>query len=230
MADLRRADTPEPVRDPTADPPEGTQTDWVDDPATGYRRARHAREPDTEPWIGQEPAADRWSARDRDTESRDRGFTPQPGWEPAGGATGAGGRTGTGVQAGPSAIAASAPSAIALLGGVWLLISRLVFDYPAAGSSTDGVLNGVTVGIAVALVALALMTSANSNPVLGLVLAALGGWMIASPWVFNYSHWGSGGRPAWSDAVTGAAIILTGLVTWLAGTARQLTAKADGGR
>jgi hypothetical protein len=217
MADLRNARIPDAVRDRTADPPAatgpGVDTDWVDNPATGYGRARHARETDTEPWTGQEPAADRWTARDRDVETRPgRGFDSRSAWE----------RENAGGLPRPSAIAASAPSAIALLGGIWLVISRLVFNYPAAGSAADGVLNGVIIGIAVTLVALALMTSSTSNPVLGLVLAALGGWMIAGPWVFNYAHWGTGGRPTWSDVVTGAAIALTGLVTWLAGTARAI--------
>lgn len=217
MADLRNARIPDAVRDRTADPPAGAgqdvDTDWVDNPATGYGRPRHARETDTEAWTGQEPAADRWTARDRDIETRPgRGPDPRSPWE----------RDTVGGLPRPSAIAATAPSAIALLGGIWLLISRLVFNYPAAGSGPEGVLNGVIIGIAVTLVSLALMTTSTSNPVLGLVLAVLGGWMIAGPWVFNYAHWGTGGRPTWSDVVTGAAIGLTGLLTWLAGTARQM--------
>lgn len=121
------------------------------------------------------------------------------------------------------AMVASAPGAIALLGGIWLLVSRLVFNYAAAGSAADGVLNGVIVGIAVALIALALMSSASSNPVLGLVVAVLGGWMIASPWIFNYNSWGSESGPTYSDVITGAGIAASGLATWLAGTARQVT-------
>jgi hypothetical protein len=119
-------------------------------------------------------------------------------------------------------MATTAPAAIALLGGVWLVLSRVVLDYPAAGSTADGVLNGLIIGIAIALIALARMTTTNSNPVLGLVTAILGGWMIGAPWVFNYSHWGSGSRPAWSDVITGGFIALAGLATWLAGTARRV--------
>ena len=125
---------------------------------------------------------------------------------------------------GVGAMITSAPSAFALLAGIWLLVARVVFNYAAAGSAVDGILNGVIIGISVGLIALALMASANSNPVLGFVIAVLGGWMIASPWVFNYVAWGSGSGPTWSDVVTGAVMVVTGLATWLAGTARQMGA------
>jgi hypothetical protein len=200
MADLRRARTPEQVRDRTADPPQGradlsepTSVDrgtQIDDRGAGYAQARHAREgaPDRE--VAASYAQER---------------------APMGGA-------------GIGSMLASAPSAIALLGGIWLLVSRLVFNYARAGSGADGVLNGVILGISVALIALALMASARSNPVLGLVLAVLGGWMIASPWIFNYNSWGSQSGPTYSDVITGAGIAASGLATWLAGTARQVMA------
>jgi SPW repeat len=201
MADLRRARTPEEVRDRTADPPQGrTQMaepsagaesrTQVDDRGAAYAQPRHAREA-----------------------PRDREMAASYGQEraPMGGA-------------GIGSMLASAPSAVALLGGIWLLVSRLVFNYAAAGSAADGVLNGVVVGIAVALIALALMSSARSNPVLGLVLAVLGGWMIASPWIFNYNSWGSESGPTYSDVITGAGIAASGIATWLAGTARQVMA------
>ncbi len=130
----------------------------------------------------------------------------------------------------PSAMAASAPALIPLIGGVWLLVSRLVYSYPAAGSGADGVVNGIIVGIAIALVALARMTTSNSSPLLGLVLIAFGGWMIAAPWVFGYAHFGGGGnRATWSDVITGGAVVLFGLATWVAGTMRQLGVAGRGG-
>lgn len=123
----------------------------------------------------------------------------------------------------PSAMTASAPAMVPLLGGIWLLVSRLLFDFPAAGATADGLVNGIVIGVAVAFVALARMTTASSNPVLGLVLTALGGWMIAAPWVFDYNQFsGAGYGATWSDVVTGGAIALFGLATWAAGTVRQL--------
>jgi hypothetical protein len=202
MADLRRGRTPEPVRDRTTDPPQGSTAvsgpmaggetqSQIDDRGAGYARPRH----------GRQNALDREIS---DSYAQERA--------PLGGA-------------GVGSMLASAPSGIALLGGVWLLVSRLVFNYATAGSAADGVLNGVIVGIAVALIALALMASARSNPVLGLVMAVLGGWMIASPWIFNYNSWGSESGPTYSDVITGAAIAASGLATWLAGTARQAMAR-----
>jgi hypothetical protein len=205
MAEIRRARTPDPVRDRTADPPVGRTYDpgggpsqpvagferetQVDDRGAGYDRPRHAREGD-----------------------RGMGSRAAPEHGPTGG------------MPRPGAWAASAPSAIALLGGVWLVVSRLVFDFATAGSTADGVVNGVIVGIAVTLVALALMSNASANPALGFVLAVLGAWMIAAPWVFNYGRWGAESEPTFSDVITGAAIALTGLATWLAGMARQIGA------
>jgi SPW repeat-containing protein len=211
---------PDPVRDRTADPPVGPVGVDLDSPieeaATTYDRPRHARDGDLDPWSAQQSDMD---YRDMNDRARERDNGPRYGQQrgPAGAASGLG------------AMAASAPSAIALLGGVWLVVSRLVFDFPAAGSMADGVLNGLIVGIAITLVALARMTSASSNPVLGLVTAALGGWMIAAPWVFNYAHWGTNSGPTWSDVVTGALIALSGLATWLAGSARQVIAARRAG-
>jgi hypothetical protein len=115
----------------------------------------------------------------------------------------------------------SAPCALALIGGLWLIVSRLVYNYPAAGSGTAGLRNGVVIGAAVALIAIARLVSAGSNPTLSLVNVVLGGWMIASPWVYGYDRWTGGFRPAWSDVITGAVIAAAALVSWLAGTVRQ---------
>lgn len=134
------------------------------------------------------------------------------------------------IATGPSAMAASAPAALALLGGVWLLVSRLVYDFPAAGSSPQGVANGLIVGIVITLVALARLTGTRSNPLLGLVLVAFGAWMIAAPWIFGYDRWsGASSRATWSDVITAGLVILSGLATWFAGTVRQLrTAVREG--
>lgn len=118
-------------------------------------------------------------------------------------------------------IAGSAPSAVALIAGLWLVVSRFVFDYPGAGAGSDGLWNGVVIGIAVALIAMVRMSTATSNPVLSLVNLVLGGWMIAGPWVFNYDQWGAGSGPAWSDVITGAAIAVFALASWSAGAASQ---------
>jgi len=122
--------------------------------------------------------------------------------------------------------AISAPNALLLIAGVWLIISRLVFDYPAAGSTAGGVINGVVIGIAVAIMALVRMSAYRSNPMINVVTVVAGAWMMASPWAFGYPHFGTGGRPAWSDIIVGAAIILLGLV----GAAGQAMRRTETGR
>ena len=117
----------------------------------------------------------------------------------------------TGREASVQQSAISAPNALLLIAGLWLIISRFVFDFPATGSTAGGVLNGVVIGIAVAVMALVRMSAYRSNPMINLVTVVAGAWMMASPWAFSYAHWGTGGRPAWSDIIVGGAIILLGL-------------------
>jgi len=104
------------------------------------------------------------------------------------------------------------PNALLLIAGVWLIISRFVFDYPLAGATAGGVLNGVVIGIAVAVMALVRMSAYRSNPMINAVTVVAGAWMIASPWAFGYPHFGSGGRPGWNDIIVGGAIMLFGLL------------------
>ena len=118
------------------------------------------------------------------------------------------------------------PTALLLLAGTWLIVSRLVFNYTAAGSTPGGVLNGVVIGLILVLVALARLVTLRSSPALGAVSAILGAWMIASPWVFGYAHWGAGSRGTWSDVITGAVILLAGLATWSAGEAARRVGSA----
>jgi hypothetical protein len=108
--------------------------------------------------------------------------------------------------------AISLPNALLLIAGVWLIISRFVFDYPLAGSTTGGVLNGVVIGIAVAILALVRMSAYRSNPLINVVTVVAGGWMMASPWAFGYPHFGTFGRPGWSDIIVGGFIIAFGLL------------------
>jgi hypothetical protein len=125
------------------------------------------------------------------------------------------GLAGTGTAA-----AASAPAALALLGGLWLVVSRLVFTLPAISLGPRGVLNGIVVGVAIALVAMVRLATPASSPMLSAVTMVLGGWMVAAPWVFGYAHWGAASRPVWSDVVTGAVIALVSLAAWAAGSPR----------
>jgi len=121
--------------------------------------------------------------------------------------------------------AISAPNALLLIAGIWLILSRFVFDFPLAGSTAGGVLNGVVIGIAVAVMALVRMSAYRSNPLINVVTVVAGAWMMASPWAFGYPHFGSGGRPGWSDIIVGGAIILFGLLGASGQLMRQRTTR-----
>ncbi|SNT63471.1 hypothetical protein SAMN05421812_115106 [Asanoa hainanensis] len=121
--------------------------------------------------------------------------------------------------------AISLPNALLLIAGVWLIISRFVFDYPLAGATAGGVLNGVVIGIAVAILALVRMSAYRSNPMINAVTVVAGGWMMASPWAFGYPHFGTFGRPGWSDIIVGGFIIAFGLL----GAAAQMVRRPSRG-
>ncbi len=121
--------------------------------------------------------------------------------------------------------AISLPNALLLIAGIWLIISRFVFDFPLAGATAGGVLNGVVIGIAVAVMALVRMSAYRSNPMINVVTVVAGAWMMASPWAFGYPHFGSGGRPGWSDIIVGGAIILFGLLGASGQLLRQRTTR-----
>jgi hypothetical protein len=190
----------------------GAQRDYMDREATGTDVAdrKAAREQTAGRQFGREAAMREQQARpfDRDYAEREEQAYRGPLGYP---------------------MKASLPTALLLLGGTWLIVSRLVFNYTAAGSTPGGVLNGAVIGLILILVAVARLVTWRSSPTLGAASAILGAWMIASPWVFGYAHWGAGSRPTWSDVITGAVILLSGLATWSAGEAIQRADRAGAG-
>lgn len=135
---------------------------------------------------------------------------------------------GAGFAAGDATylLAASAASAPTLLGGVWLVVSRLVMNFRdvGIGLGVGAVWSGVTVGVAVTLIALARLATIRSDPTLSLVNVVLAGWVMASPWVFGYAQFGIGSGPGWSDVIAGAVIAASSLSSWLAAiTVRRAT-------
>jgi hypothetical protein len=212
MSNPRRSRPDDPVREGVTDrAPNGTSGNGMSGNGVS---GRHAAEPMTTQ--GQA----RMESRPGDGMSAGRapegGYAPQP--EPA---------PGMSERVQQSAI--SLPNALLLIAGVWLIISRFVFDYPAAGSTAGGVLNGVVIGIAVAVLALVRMSAYRSNPLINLVTMVAGGWMMASPWAFGYPHFGTLGRPGWSDIIVGGFIIFFGLLGAIAQVVRYRP-KMRGGR
>jgi hypothetical protein len=146
----------------------------------------------------------------------------------AGTGTAAGAAAGTGAAyggvgraAGIGTEASHAPAALVLLGGLWFIVSRLVFTFPMGGIGPRGVLNGIVIGAAIVLIALVRLVTPASSPWLTAVSLVLGAWMIASPWVFGYAHFGTGSRLVWSDIITGAIVVLASLFSWASGATRS---------
>jgi hypothetical protein len=114
---------------------------------------------------------------------------------------------------------AASPMGVVLLGGVWLIVARFVYEYGRL--RTDAVTNGVVVGVAITLVALIRLSSPASNPTLSLVAAVMGGWMFAAPWVFGYASFGPSSAAAWNDLIVGAVVVLFALLSFFASLASR---------
>ena len=89
---------------------------------------------------------------------------------------------------------------INLLGGIWFIIAPFIW-----GAASQGVANGVIVGIIVAILAIIRMSSAHSgwaswiNGILGL-------WMIIAPWAISYVTVAS----RWSNVIAGIIVAIVG--------------------
>jgi hypothetical protein len=119
----------------------------------------------------------------------------------------------------PSGNLAASPMGVVLLGGVWLIVARFVYEYGRL--RTDAVTNGVVLGVAITLVALIRLSSPASNPTLSLVAAVMGGWMFAAPWVFGYATFGPSSAAAWNDLIVGVVVVVFSLLSFFASLASR---------
>jgi hypothetical protein len=108
------------------------------------------------------------------------------------------------------------PNSILVLTGLWLVVTPWILG-DAAGSG-PGRANSVGVGIVVTLLAASnLWTDEKSRASSGLI-AILGLWMLAAPFVLGYS-----GNPpwTWSSVITGVVVVGLALVDMTARTVAQ---------
>lgn len=100
-------------------------------------------------------------------------------------------------------------SGLNLLLGVWLIIAPWVLNY----SAVDGaVWNQVTIGVVVAVLAVARVAAPYRFAPLSWVNAVLGGWLVIAPFVLPYEE--AGGAPAavvWNDVLIGLLILALGV-------------------
>jgi hypothetical protein len=109
-------------------------------------------------------------------------------------------------------------SAINLLAGIWLVISTWGF---AGGAFQAPVWNAVVAGVLVAIAAMARMSAGPRWAWLSWWNAALGGWMIASPWIYGYTA-----NPGftWNSVIVGAIVLVLASVSAAAPEAAAATA------
>jgi hypothetical protein len=98
---------------------------------------------------------------------------------------------------------ATSPANLTFLAGVWLVIAGISLNYHETGLF-DAYWSDVVVGIALAVVALVCIVKPVAASSLTLTRVALGGWLIAAPFVLSY---GDVPKPTWNDIVVGAVVI-----------------------
>ncbi|SDD35837.1 SPW repeat protein [Actinokineospora iranica] len=128
-------------------------------------------------------------------------------------------RTMTGARA-RDGFAATLPSGLVLLAGVWLIIAPFALGYPTGSPFW----NDIVVGGVVAALALVRVALPRSVAWLSLVNAALGFWLIAAPFAL--------GHPDTAPASVGNDVVVGVLIVVLSGTSALLTfaARADRAR
>ena len=107
-----------------------------------------------------------------------------------------------------------------LILGLWLILAPWALGY---SGQDNAVWNQVIVGAAIALIALARVSAAESWAPLSWVNFVLGGWLIVAPFVLTYNETGNRTAIYWNDILIGAAVLVLALVS-IAGARRSTTA------
>jgi len=97
-------------------------------------------------------------------------------------------------------------SVIALFAGLWLILSPWAM---APGLSGGAAWNSALVGLAIAGVAALRAAAGPRWATLSWINVVLGGWMIASLWIYRYV---GDGASAWNSAVVGAVVLVLACV------------------
>ena len=104
----------------------------------------------------------------------------------------------------------TAASDLNIIAGLCLIIAPFVLGYTRL---TASMWNATIVGIIVAAIATMRVFGARTAGWLSWVNAALGVWLIVSPWVFGNA---SNSRVLWNDIILGAIILVLGAWSALA--------------
>jgi len=109
-------------------------------------------------------------------------------------------------------------SAVNVLAALWLILSPWVL---VGGVRGGAAWNSALIGLAVAGIAALRAAAGPRWAGLSWLNVVLGGWMIASPWIYRYV---GDTVPAWSSAVAGLVILVSACV---AETAPEAWGSAD---
>lgn len=123
--------------------------------------------------------------------------------------------------------AATIPSAMVFLAGIWLIIAPFSLDYRNTGGGFDGYWNDVVIGVALAVVALVRIALPFATAPLGLVNVLLGLWLIVAPFVLAYNTGADATQATVNDMVVGAVVAVLAAVSWFAARRHE---RADAGR
>lgn len=114
------------------------------------------------------------------------------------------------------------PSGIAMLAGLWLIASPWVLGEAAIAQTS--LLNAVVVGILIAVLSAGNIWGATRSRSLSWIIAVLGVWTIAAPFVFGDA---GNSRWTWSNMVTGVVVFALGMVDATTRPVAQAAPRAD---
>ena len=104
-------------------------------------------------------------------------------------------------------------SGLNLIAGLWLIVAPFILGYSNLQSTTW---NSIIVGILIAGMAGYRIANPHLNPWVSWVVAALGVWVILSPFVYAHSDVA---RPFWNDIIIGIVVLILG--AWSAMSAHE---------
>jgi hypothetical protein len=102
--------------------------------------------------------------------------------------------------------------ALVFLAAVWLVIASVPVAYGPTGR-IDILWNDVVVGTAVGVVTMIRMVGSGVPDATTGITCALGGWLLAAPFVLGFGDTPAGRLARWDDMAIGAAIVVLSLAT-----------------
>ncbi|WP_181320020.1 SPW repeat domain-containing protein [Saccharothrix carnea] len=115
------------------------------------------------------------------------------------------------------------------LAGVWLLLAPVILDYAPHPEGLGAYWNDLVVGGMVALLALVRVLAPEHLPWLSLVNAALGAWLVVSPFVLDYAVRAYAMRATGNDVAVGVLILVVAVASAVTTYQRRKAARGPDG-